>query len=59
MARGSKRKTDANEELMELVPQETLKIVSITIDSKGNLYGLGNNGKLYKYNIDNKDWVML
>jgi hypothetical protein len=60
MAGRNKRKSDAdNESLMELVPKETLQIVSITCDNKGNVMGLGNNGKLYKYNSDNREWVML
>jgi hypothetical protein len=44
---------------MELVPQKPLEIVGITCDPKGNVVGLGNNGKLYKYNIDNREWIML
>lgn len=60
MARGSKRKSDANEEsLMEIVPKEPLQIVSIACDPKSNVIGLGNNGKLYKYNTEAKEWVML
>ena len=60
MARGSKRQNHAdNESLMDIVPKETLQIVSITCDNKGNVIGLGNNGKLYKYNTDNREWVML
>jgi len=60
MAGRNKRKSDAdNESLMELVPKETLQIVSITCDNKGSVMGLGNNGKLYKYNSDNREWVML
>lgn len=60
MAGRNKRKSNAdNESLMELVPKETLQIVSITCDNKGNVMGLGNNGKLYKYNSDNREWVML
>ena len=60
MAGRSKRKDHAdNESLMELVPQKPLEIVGITCDPKGNVVGLGNNGKLYKYNIDNREWIML
>ena len=62
MARGSKRKSDAEqhqEDLMDLVPKEPLQIVGIACDPKGNVVGLGNNGKLYKYNTDMKEWVMV
>ena len=60
MAGRSKRQNHAdNESLMDIVPKETLQIVSITCDNKGNVIGLGNNGKLYKYNTDNREWVML
>ena len=60
MARGSKRQNHAdNESLMELVPKEPLQIVGIACDPKGNVVGLGNNGKLYKYNTEMKEWVML
>lgn len=44
---------------MDLVPKEPLQIVCIACDPKGNVVGLGNNAKLYKYNTDNKEWVML
>ena len=60
MAGRSKRKSDADtESLMDLVPKEPLQIVCIACDPKGNVVGLGNNAKLYKYNTDNKEWVML
>lgn len=61
MARGSKRPSDAAEQqrLMDIVPKETLQIVGIACDPKGNVVGLGNNGKLYKYNTEMKEWVML
>ena len=60
MAGRSKRKDHAdNESLMDLVPKEPLQIVGIACDPKGNVVGLGNNGKLYKYNTDMKEWVML
>ena len=60
MAGRSKRQNHAdNESLMELVPKEPLQIVGIACDPKGNVVGLGNNGKLYKYNTDMKEWVML
>jgi len=60
MAGRSKRQNHAdNESLMELVPKEPLQIVGIACDPKGNVVGLGNNGKLYKYNTEMKEWVML
>ena len=43
----------------DVVPQEPLAIISISADNKGNIFGLSNNGKLYKYNFDTRDWVML
>ena len=59
MAGRNKRQSDADKELMELVPKEPLQIVGIACDPKGNVVGLGNNGKLYKYNTEMKEWVML
>ena len=47
------------EEISDLVPEKPLEIVSLSIDSKGNIFGLGNNGKVYRYSLDNRDWVML
>jgi hypothetical protein len=60
MARGRKRTTDAtDQDLMDLVPKKPLEVISICVDSKGNFFGLGNNGLLYKYNVDNREWVMV
>jgi hypothetical protein len=62
MAGRNKRKTDAeqhNEDLMDLVPQKPLEIVGLTVDHKGNFFGLGNNGMLYKYHTDSREWVLL
>lgn len=46
-------------EINDLVPEKPLDILSISCDSKGNIYGLGNNGKLYRYSESTRDWVML
>ena len=63
MAGRGKRKTDANQEseqsLMDLVPKKPLEVINVCVDHKGNFYGLGNNGLLYKYNIDNREWVLV
>lgn len=60
MAGRNKRKSDADEQsLMDLVPQKPLEIVGITVDSKNNFYGLGNNGLLYKYHTESREWVLL
>lgn len=62
MAGRGKRKTDADNEqsdLMDLVPKKPLDIISITVDSKANFFGLGNNGLLYKYHLDTREWVLI
>jgi hypothetical protein len=43
----------------DIVPEKPLEIVSLSIDSKGNVFGLGNNGKVYRYVLDNREWVLL
>lgn len=63
MAGRGKRKVDAvgsesKQPLIEIVPKKELDILSIAMDSKGNLFGLGNNNKIYRYVFDNKEWVM-
>lgn len=62
MAGRGKRKVDAEQtqsDLMDLVPKKPLEIVSITVDSKGNFFGLGNNGLLYKYHTETREWVLV
>jgi hypothetical protein len=41
-----------------LVPKKPIEIIAITTDTKGNILGLGNNGKIYYYSNINEDWVM-
>jgi len=59
MARRSKRQDSTDEELMDIVPKKPLEIVGITSDPKGNIIGLGNNGLLYKYHTETREWVLL
>ena len=62
MARGRKRADHAeqtDESLMDLVPQKPLEIIGISVDNKGNVFGLGNNGLLYKYHTDTREWVLV
>ena len=62
MARGRKRADHAeqtDDSLMDLVPKKPLEIVGITSDPKGNMIGLGNNGLLYKYHTETREWVLL
>lgn len=47
------------ESLDNIVPQKPLEVVSLATDHKGNIWGLGNNGKVYRYNLDNREWVMV
>jgi hypothetical protein len=45
--------------ISDIVPEKPLEIVSLSIDTKGNVFGLGNNGKVYRYVLDNREWVLL
>jgi hypothetical protein len=45
-------------EMDNLVPKKPIEIIAITTDTKGNILGLGNNGKIYYYSNINEDWVM-
>lgn len=62
MAGRGKRKNNAEptqDDLMDLVPQKPLEIIGISVDNKGNVFGLGNNGLLYKYHTDTREWVLV
>lgn len=45
--------------ISDVVPEKPLEIVSLSIDNKGNIFGLGNNGKVYRYVLDNREWVLI
>jgi hypothetical protein len=36
-----------------------VQIISIAINPKGFLFGLGNDGKVYKLTEDNNNWVTI
>jgi len=51
---------DARRETVNnIVPEKPLEIISLALDNKGTMYGLGNNGKVYRYVNDNRDWVLV
>jgi hypothetical protein len=53
-------KDDAGAETYNnVVPEKPLEIISLTVDSKGTLYGLGNNGKVYRYIDTTKEWGLI
>lgn len=39
--------------------EKIVKIVSIAINPKGFLFGLGDDGKVYKLTEDNNNWVTI
>jgi hypothetical protein len=45
--------------ISDVVPEKPLEIISLALDNKGTMYGLGNNGKVYRYVNDNREWVLI
>ena len=50
---------ERGESLDHVIPKKPLEVIAIACDTKNNVLGLGNNGKVYRYNYDNREWVMV
>ena len=59
MAKTSKKVTEQVKEVVVPVVTVQPKMQSIAFDKNSNLYGISDDNRIYRYDFDRKEWLIV
>ena len=59
MAKTSKKVTEQVKEVADPVVTVQPKMQSIAFDKNSNLYGISDDNRVYRYDFDRKEWLIV